>query len=96
MMELLNQYNIDVLEGDDDTLALADIYVKEGIIPEKYRFDALHIASATINDIEIIVNLNFQHINKLKTKTMTEVINKREGFRTVYLCTPLEVIENDY
>ena len=39
--------------------------------------------------------MNFKHINKLKTKTMTGVINLREGYRQVTIASPMEVVEDD-
>jgi predicted nucleic acid-binding protein len=68
--------------------------VNEGVIPIKYRDDALHIAIATIADMEIIISWNFQHIVKRKTRNMINVINLREGYRTIEICSPKEVIED--
>ncbi|MCL2184129.1 MAG: type II toxin-antitoxin system VapC family toxin [Chitinispirillia bacterium] len=95
MLALIAEYNITVLDAADEARDLADIYVSEGIIPVKYRYDGLHIAIATINDLEYIVSLNFKHINKVKTKTMTGLINVRNGYKQILITTPMEVTEND-
>lgn len=50
---------------------------------------------ATINDLEYIFSLNFQHTNKLKTKTMTGNINIRLGYKPIYICSPMEVVERE-
>jgi hypothetical protein len=50
---------------------------------------------ATINDLDIIVSYNFQHIVKLKTIMGTESINLREGYKRIGIYSPTEVIEND-
>jgi predicted nucleic acid-binding protein len=94
MLALIKEYDIGVLEDDSEADALADIYVREGIIPSKYRDDALHIAVATIAEMNIILSWNFQHIVKLKTRNMVNAINLREGYRTIEICSPREVIEN--
>jgi adenine-specific DNA methylase len=70
-LPLIEEYGVIVLPADDEAQALADIYVGEGVIPAKYRYDGLHIAVVTINDLEYVFSLNFKHINKVKTKTMT-------------------------
>src|SRR3989338_1021470 len=49
-----------LLKIDMETVELAERYIKEGIIPEKYRSDALHISIAVINGIEVIVSWNFE------------------------------------
>jgi len=95
MLGLTTEYNIKVLTYSDEARGLADMYVKEGIIPPKYTYDGLHIACATVNDLEYIFSLNFKHINKLKTKTMTSIINIREGYHPVTITSPLEVVEDD-
>jgi len=47
------------------------------------------------NDLEYIFSLNFKHINKLKTKAMTSIVNIREGYRPVTIASPLEVIDDE-
>ena len=95
MLDLIKQYQIAILDASEETEYLAGIYVNEGIIPARYHYDGLHIACATVNDLEYIFSLNFKHINKVKTKTMTSIINIREGYRPVTIASPLEVIEDD-
>ena len=56
MLELIQQYNIEILEDEPEAERIADIYVKEGIIPAKYMTDGLHIALATIHNMDIIVS----------------------------------------
>ena len=94
MFALINEYDVGVLEDDSDADSLADIYVRESIIPVKYRDDALHIAVATIAEMHIILSWNFEHIVKLKTRNMVNAINLREGYRTIDICSPKEVIES--
>ena len=95
MLALITEYNITVLDAADEARNLADIYVNEGMIPIKHRYDGLHIAVATINDLDYIFSLNFRHINKLKTKTMTSHINISEGYKPVFIYSPMEVIEHE-
>ena len=95
MMSLLGKYNILVLRMSDEADRLADIYVTEGIIPPKYRTDGLHIAIATINDLDMIISMNFQHIVKRKTIKMTTHINTMNGYRAIEIYSPMEVVENE-
>jgi hypothetical protein len=74
-------------------MTLADIYVAEGIIPRKYRTDGIHIAIAAVNDLDMIISLNFQHIVKRKTKLATGSINALNGYRAIEISNPMEVIE---
>jgi hypothetical protein len=95
MFALIEKYKISVLPASDEAQGLADVYTKEAVIPIKYRYDGLHIACATVNDLDYILSFNFKHINRVKTKTMTSVINAREGYKPIIISLPMEVIENE-
>jgi len=95
MLALIEQFNINVLEIDEESENLSNIYIREGIIPVKYGLDSAHIASATVNNLDCVLSFNFQHINKLKTKEMTALVNLREGYKSIIICTPMEVLDNE-
>ena len=93
MMGLIKKNRITVLPTGPEAERLADIYIAEGMISQKHITDALHIAVATVHDLDFIVSLNFKHIVKRKTMTMTEGINLREGYKRIGIFSPAEVIE---
>jgi predicted nucleic acid-binding protein len=95
MIELVTQFNMIVLEVEQSVYDLADIYIEMGIIPAQYRLDGVHIAMAALNDLDCIVSLNFRHINKLKTKTATEIVHRMKGYNNPFICTPMEVTNCD-
>jgi hypothetical protein len=69
--------------------------VAEKVIPAKFRTDGLHIAIATVNDLDMIISMNFQHIVKHKTIKMTGHINTMNCFRAIEIYSPMEVVDND-
>ena len=95
MLELIREYDIILISADVEAQNLANTYVNEGVIPLKYQPDGLHIAIATINDIELLISVNYQHINKLKTKTMTSLINLKQGYKSITIATPMEVVDDE-
>ncbi len=95
MSRLITQYDITTVALTDEADRLADIYVAEGVIPQKYRTDGLHIALATVNDLEMIISMNFQHIVKRKTVKMTGYINAMNGYRPIEIYSPMEVVEDE-
>jgi len=95
MVEMIKQYSMTFLEQSNEADRLANAYIAEGVVPERYFTDAVHIAVATVNDLDFIVSYNFQHIVKRKTMTMTESINIREGYKRIGIHSPTEVISND-
>jgi len=95
MLSLIAEYGIIVLAPDTEAVRIADIYISEGAIPQKYRNDGLHIAIATVNDLDMIISMNFQHIVKRKTKLLTANINRLNGYRALEIYSPMEVVENE-
>jgi len=80
---------------NDEAERLADTYVEQGIIPLKYRTDGIHIAVAAVNDLDMIISMNFQHIVKRKTKIGTGNVNALNGYRAVEIYTPMEVNDHE-
>lgn len=90
----IEQYNLEVLEVDEEARSLAARYIEAGLIPTKYLDDALHIAVATVNNLDVIVSWNFEHIVKLKTKLGVNGTNMMLGYRTIEIYSPREVVES--
>jgi predicted nucleic acid-binding protein len=95
MSALVDQFGIDVLRVTEEVERMADLYIAKGVIPEKYRDDALHIAAATVNNLDAVVSYNFEHIAKLKTMNRVALINLEERYKVIGLPTPEEVIEHE-
>ena len=95
MSNLIPQYGMTVLILNDEADRLADLYVEEKIIPLKHRTDGVHIALAAINNLDMIISMNFLHIVKRKTKLATGTINALNGYRAIEIFNPMEVVENE-
>ena len=96
MLNLILEHGIPILETDNEAVRIANLYIEEKIIPQKYRTDGLHIAIATLNDLDMIISMNFQHIVKRKTKIGTGNINALNGYRAVEIYSPMEVENENY
>ena len=94
MVAIISEYGIPILEINDEALRLAELYINEGVIPVNKRDDALHVALAAVNDLDMIISMNFEHIVKRKTIKMTATINSLNGYRVVEIYSPMEVVEN--
>jgi len=53
---------VTILEPSDEEVKLAALYQEQGILPARSTTDALHIATAAVNDLDMILSLNFEHI----------------------------------
>jgi len=45
-----------ILRITEEVESLADEYIKQGVFPERYRNDALHVSVATVNGIKYLLS----------------------------------------
>ena len=84
--------NFQVLAIEDKATKLAEQLLEKKAIPHKCPEDALHIAVATVNNLDIIVTWNFKHINNpFMIKNIQRVI-KEAGYNPPIICSPEEII----
>lgn len=67
-------------------------YLKERIVPEKYRDDGRHIAVAVVNDADVIVTWNCRHMANIERKRMFNAVNMLLGYKQIDIVTPMEVV----
>jgi predicted nucleic acid-binding protein len=95
MSALVDRHMKEIFKPSSDAECLADMYVAKHIIPPKFRDDGLHIAVATVEDLDFVVSCNMGHIDKRKTMIGTGFINLRAGYKNIGICSSMEVIEYD-
>jgi hypothetical protein len=95
MLSLIDNYHVTVLGITNESSRMADLYIAEGIIPVRFRNDGAHIAIASVHGLDCVLSYNFKHINKLKTKILTERINRIEGYSGIVICTSKEVLDDE-
>lgn len=91
----LTELVLEIVSVNEDVYSLAQKYIDEGIIPQTYQDDALHIALATSNEADALISWNFKHMVKLKTIRGVNGINKMLGFKELEILTPQSLIQED-
>ncbi len=84
-----------MLDIDDDARTLAEKIITGKGIPPEYPEDALHIAVAAVNGIEVVITWNFAHLNNPFTRKMVRQIIEGEGYGCPEICSPEELLEVD-
>ncbi|MBC8453897.1 type II toxin-antitoxin system VapC family toxin [PVC group bacterium] len=82
-----------VLDIDDESQVLAETLLGGNAIPEEYPEDAMHIAIAAINGINVLVTWNFTHINNPFKRMMIRQIVENAGYQCPEICSPDELME---
>ncbi len=97
LLELIKKYSLQILILDQPSDMLANIYIREKIVPARKIEDAQHIAISTCNQIDVLVSWNFKHLANIQKQLAVKIANEKEGyFYPLVLTNPMEVIyEND-
>ena len=82
-----------MLDIDDDARFLAEKIIDGRGIPAEYPEDALHIAVAAVNGIEVLITWNFAHLNNPFTRRAIRRIVEEEGYVCPEICSPEELLE---
>lgn len=77
---------------DNESIQLARNYIKEKAITVKSFNDALHIAAATVNRLDVLVSWNFKHIVNLDRIRLYNSVNLKNGYPLMEIRTPREIL----
>jgi predicted nucleic acid-binding protein len=83
---------IPLLQITDEAQRLAVAVVQGGLLPETAYPDALHIATATVHQIDYLLTWNCSHIANAEILPRVALICQRFGLALPYICTPEELL----
>jgi predicted nucleic acid-binding protein len=79
--------------NDEQSEELADQYIKERAVTQKSHEDALHIAIATVNKVDVLVSWNFKHIVNLDRIRKYNAVNLMNGYPMLEIRNPREILK---
>lgn len=94
--KLVKNLSIDQLELvqiSNEAILLADQYLKENVVGKTSRSDCLHIALATLNNVDILASWNFKHIVNVNRIRGYNSVNYKFGHKILEIRTPREILE---
>ena len=80
---------------DEEARTLAAKILSGRGIPREYPEDALHIAIAAVNGIDVVVTWNFAHLSNPFTRMLVRQIVQNEGYMCPEICSPEELSEDE-
>jgi hypothetical protein len=95
-MEVLS--SLPRLQVTDSAIALARTILAKGFLPQKAFPDALHIAIATVHQIDYLLTWNCKHIANLEVLPRIASLCADLGHTLPIICTPEELlgVANDH
>ena len=76
------------LQADERAQQLAMKLLDGKAVPREYPDDALHVATAALNEMDYLVSWNFRHITNAQTIPLVKRICETNGYRCPEICTP--------
>ena len=86
------QDKLEIIYLTDEIGQLATDYVKDKVITKKYYEDAIHIACATVCQVDLLVSWNFKHIVNFNRISQFNAVNIKNGYKALQIFSPMEVI----
>ena len=87
------QTDVIQLNFGEEAEQLSSEYLKQRIVGMKSLVDCQHIATATVNNIDILVSWNFKHIVNLDKIRLYNAVNLKEGYKSIEIRTPREILK---
>lgn len=84
-----------ILDATEEAEVLAERLLMEGAVPQSYPEDALHIAIASVSGMELILSLNFKHINNPFLFGKIRSVVEAGGYVCPEICSPEQLLENE-
>jgi predicted nucleic acid-binding protein len=88
----LGGYNIEFINGTDESSLLANSYLNEKVVGPNSYDDCHHIALATISKVNILASWNFKHIVNENRIRGYNSVNLKLGYSQIKILSPLEII----
>lgn len=85
--------NFTILDATQECKDLALEYISYNIVTQESANDVLHIAIASIFEMDFLISYNFEHIVKVKTIDMITAVNLIKGYKTPRIVIPDEVLD---
>jgi hypothetical protein len=77
---------------DSEAKELAEAYLTHGVVGPGSLADALHVALATVNAVDVLVSWNFKHIVNFGRIRLFNAVNLEQGYGLIEIRTPNEVL----
>lgn len=82
----------EIVEVNEEAVRLSGLYLREGNFPERMLIDTLHIATASVHGVDIVVSWNFRDIVNLHKIIIYNAVNLKHRYRQIEIRNPQEIL----
>ena len=76
----------------DEAVVLAEALLKEGALPEKAADDAIHLALATVLEMDFLLTWNCRHLANAELSGPAARFLRAKDYEPPIVCTPEELM----
>ena len=81
-----------LLDVDEEVERAARYYADNMAMPTRNLRDALHLAIASVHDVEYLLTWNYAHLANASKRTHIETLNRRLHLSSPVICSPEELM----
>jgi len=85
----------ELLAVSTESMGLLNKYLEKKILGPRFQNDMLHIALATIANVDVLVSWNFRHIVRLDKIRLFNSVNIECGYKSLTIYSPREVVPGE-
>ena len=88
----LNNNNLERIEVTLEAYNLAQAYIDANVVGQTSFDDCIHIATATLNKVDILISWNYKHIVNIFRIRGYNSVNLRLGHGTLEIRSPKDIV----
>jgi len=89
VLDVMWKYNIKIVEDNHEkVLELANVYLDERVLSEKYFANLLILASATLAEADYVVSLDSRRMANKSVESAVNRVNLNRGLKEIEIVTP--------
>jgi len=93
LLQRIPEEQMEWVDTDERSEALCSAYITAGALGAASEDDALHVALASLAQVDAILSWNFKHIVNLNRMRIFHQVNQEWGLPLIEICSPFEVGE---
>ncbi|MFH1563357.1 MAG: PIN domain protein [Nitrospirota bacterium] len=84
---------VEIIVYSEEIGNLRDAYLKAKVVGHASKFDAEHIAVASVAEVDFVVSWNFKHIVHYEKISGYQAVNLLNGYKPIHIYSPKEVVK---
>jgi hypothetical protein len=86
--------HLEIVKFTDEAKVLSENYIREKIVTKKSLADTQHIATATIEQVDLLVSWNFKHIVNYDKIRLYNSVNLKNGYKVLEIRNPRDLTDD--